>query len=779
MSVESSFPGPCGDGGVGCPPEYFSCCPSGMECCDPFTCVTSGIVENPCAFINTSNYYTLVLTCDSGNGHTDLVDGPYLALSNLRTDADNNCLVDIIVSGTIYDSMFSLDPQVSIIGEAKVDGYGDPSGNYSPPECDWFNLYGGIAYTVSNTGLPKTIIGSGTKIISDNISYCLWATDHPSDPMGMYLPASGYIRAKFLLDGILSLYTNTERVPVNCIDVPPPTGTGIVVSSIVLSPETFTNNLRNFNVTFTSNINCGNSFEYRTNDPANTGWIDKPSVSKSNCFTAVESLPVPSSVTEVCFRFYDNKPYYSNEICVPVTPPPPPPLPPTPPCVNTLAGARLEAKYSDTYGPCPGGHRCNRATFTFSINDVILTPSGWGENSDKLNLNNLDGPCDLGPPPQELGIHWSGAALPGSGDRAQVFMVPENVPTKFIQYLDSSGNLISGEGYEFKIECANNAGCVSGPCYYWDGPGPEPCHWISYDVPCDYPQVQCGEPLAMPTASGSGCSILVHGICNDPTGDYYCTLPSGSDGQPTMMYCRENFINTCQGGQSWPGSGYVACGCHMGIVWLEAFKSGVSIFSECFPNDVLSYVVADPNCAQCSGCNQSFKDENENCLVQFSIAQVSGVDPYWGSEPSLVLVGSLAASWWIDPLLAGSSTCPLNNYIPGSGLHIATFKQWYSTYEHCSNFYNVPAEDFEIPSLAQEVNVYLKCLNDQYLVDVISRSRDCNNTHKTYEWRNIRVSSSALCLPDGAVVLGDPTNIIDEGAITTPFVPNLLFSPIT
>lgn len=71
---------------------------------------------------------------------------------------------------------------------------------------------------------------------------------------------------------------------------------------------------------------------------------------------------------------------------------------------NSLAGYRLSVRYSDTEGPCPGGHYCNRAKFNIYVNDIFIGVA---------NLNNAGGADDEG--------------SRAGGDRSASFLLPSSV----------------------------------------------------------------------------------------------------------------------------------------------------------------------------------------------------------------------------------------------------------------------------------------------------------------------------------------------------------------
>jgi len=88
----------------------------------------------------------------------------------------------------------------------------------------------------------------------------------------------------------------------------------------------------------------------------------------------------------------------------------------------------LYIRYSNTDGPCPGGHGCDRAKFNVFVNDVFIGVA---------NLNNGGGPDDPG-------------TVPG-GDRTSVLTLPKKVRNK------------SGKTMDIFIQCAyEEGGCHGG-----------------------------------------------------------------------------------------------------------------------------------------------------------------------------------------------------------------------------------------------------------------------------------------------------------------------------
>jgi hypothetical protein len=92
-----------------------------------------------------------------------------------------------------------------------------------------------------------------------------------------------------------------------------------------------------------------------------------------------------------------------------------------------ITNYQLYVKYSNTDGPCPGGHGCNRAKFNVYVNDVFLGIA---------NLNNGGGPEDPG---KNL-----------NGDRTSILTLPSSVRFK------------SGKTMDIFIECAYEDGCHGG-----------------------------------------------------------------------------------------------------------------------------------------------------------------------------------------------------------------------------------------------------------------------------------------------------------------------------
>ena len=87
----------------------------------------------------------------------------------------------------------------------------------------------------------------------------------------------------------------------------------------------------------------------------------------------------------------------------------------------------LYVRYSNTDGPCPGGHGCDRAKFNVYVNDVFIGIA---------NLNNGGGPDDPG-------------TVPG-GDRTAVLTLPKKVRNK------------SGKTMDIFIQCAYEGSCHGG-----------------------------------------------------------------------------------------------------------------------------------------------------------------------------------------------------------------------------------------------------------------------------------------------------------------------------
>ena len=94
---------------------------------------------------------------------------------------------------------------------------------------------------------------------------------------------------------------------------------------------------------------------------------------------------------------------------------------------NNLAGYKLYVRYSNSEGPCPGGHTCDSAKFDIYVNDVFVGVA---------NLNNGGGAEDPGPS--------------AGGDRTAYFSLPSSVQVR------------EGNRVDILIKCAYTSGCHGG-----------------------------------------------------------------------------------------------------------------------------------------------------------------------------------------------------------------------------------------------------------------------------------------------------------------------------
>jgi hypothetical protein len=340
----------------------------------------------------------------------------------------------------------------------------------------------------------------------------------------------------------------------------------IIVSSINITSECFTTGERQFDIIFSHNPTCSDSFEYQTNG-AFTEWTDVFSAVKTNCNGVSKIISIPSDATSVCFRFYATKYNYSNTICVLITPCDPP-EPPEPPVICSTADIRkVRVMYSDTDGPNPGGHYCGRGNFELYINDNSV---------GLVNLNNDNGSCDDGVPNF---TDFPSMTTHGPNDRATQFTIAENV-LKPIS-LDMSSQHIGQSGYVVSLECRPNCGDECGR-WVWIGPGSQPCvKWTNgtivdgSPVDCEWLSQVCLDPSFY---NEEECSLVVDGS--------YCWIS----------------YNCCAASHAVApyNTGYVPIGCHIGIAWLEFLNANNDIiFSAGIPNDQNVYLIVNPNDTNC------------------------------------------------------------------------------------------------------------------------------------------------------------------------------------
>jgi hypothetical protein len=343
---------------------------------------------------------------------------------------------------------------------------------------------------------------------------------------------------------------------------------GIRLASVNLSSECFTTNERKFDIVFSYNPTCSDSFEYRTNG-AYTGWMNVFSSVKTHCNNVSKTIFVPSGSTEACFRFYTDQYNYSNEICVPITPCEPRTTGVLPIICSTGDVRQIRVMYSDMDGPCPGGHFCGRANFDLYIND---------NNIGIVNLNNDGGSCDNGVPNF---VDFPSMVNTGLNDRAVTFSISEN--SIYPVALE-----IGQTGYKINLECRPNCGEECGQ-WVWYGVvsglgGPEPCQtWTEGTVVGSNPPLTCSdlETLCEQFYQPESCSIVTNGT-----------------------YCYSGYNCCAQANAVYPyDDGYVPVGCHLGIAWIELLDIDNNIlFSSCVPNDQISYIIADATSDLCNPC---------------------------------------------------------------------------------------------------------------------------------------------------------------------------------
>jgi len=344
---------------------------------------------------------------------------------------------------------------------------------------------------------------------------------------------------------------------------------GIRLSSVNLSAECFTTNERKFDIVFSYNPTCSDSFEYRTNG-AYTGWMNVFSSVKTHCNNVSKTIFVPSGSTEACFRFYTDQYNYSNEICVPITPCEPRTTGVLPIICSTGDVRQIRVMYSDMDGPCPGGHFCGRANFDLYIND---------NNIGIVNLNNDGGSCDNGVPNF---VDFPSMVNTGLNDRAVTFSISEN--SIYPVALE-----IGQTGYKINLECRPNCGEECGQ-WMWCGvgvsglDGPEPCQtWTEGTIVGSNPPLTCSdlEILCEQFYQPESCSIVTNGT--------YCYSGYNCCAQQNAVYPYDD--------------GYVPVGCHLGIAWIELLDIDNNIlFSSCVPNDQISYIIADATSDLCNPC---------------------------------------------------------------------------------------------------------------------------------------------------------------------------------
>jgi alpha-tubulin suppressor-like RCC1 family protein len=335
---------------------------------------------------------------------------------------------------------------------------------------------------------------------------------------------------------------------------------GIHISNIVVGDEGFSDNSRQFTITFDQNIGCWKNFQYKTynsNTVDSAQWIDVKTQTSAttDCSEFITNVIIPDGDSSICFKFYSvdsggNIVETSNEYCLSIPPVIPPVVDPPPPvCPDTILSS-VRVMYSDTKnkGQCGGGHHCNRAQFILSINNVYI---------GDVNLNNAGGDTDPGPPTNPSDFP---SLIPiGSQDRGNKFSIPDGI----VPMILDNGSL----GYEVTLKCNGNNGGGCGN-WIWTGTESEIC------------QIWRGGPGGM----GLTCEQLEM-RCPDHYNNVDCSIVT--DG----AYCYDSY-DCCA--QANAGNGYAPGGCHTGIAWIELLDVDNNIvLSCCILVDTVSYILTD------------------------------------------------------------------------------------------------------------------------------------------------------------------------------------------
>jgi hypothetical protein len=113
----------------------------------------------------------------------------------------------------------------------------------------------------------------------------------------------------------------------------------------------------------------------------------------NDCTGTSIKFNAPATGANICFKAFATSDCETNSVCIPIDCTP---EPPTIPCAETLKDYYVTVSYSNSDGPCPGGHECNNAVFDFIVNDIVVGTA---------DLNND----------------------PGGGDRSASFTVPGSI----------------------------------------------------------------------------------------------------------------------------------------------------------------------------------------------------------------------------------------------------------------------------------------------------------------------------------------------------------------
>jgi len=320
---------------------------------------------------------------------------------------------------------------------------------------------------------------------------------------------------------------------------------GVITITNIRIAESFTNGDYTFILTLGGQTECC-LLKYKlipsgttttTAAPETDIYLTANATCNNNIVKATVNIPVGTS--QVCFKLNCGCcSECSGEICMTIpsgTTTTPPPI-----CLGIpdLSGYLIEAMYSNTDGPCPGGHSCDRANFSLYVNQQKIMD---------VNLNNL---CD-------------------GGDKISSSIIPP-------------GTISQNGVFEFLLQCVASSG-HQGIAMISSGPPS-----ITGSVP------SCTTTTTLPPSFSNCASACVHYF---GTGSHPCDINpfccNGCHGETPTFQLAGSLTscdcNNCDGlGTTTPSP---VNGCHDGITWLRITSpQGDIVLSDCFVSNTISLV---------------------------------------------------------------------------------------------------------------------------------------------------------------------------------------------